>query len=160
MKSKYVSIVLAVLLGTIVSYSQNELPNAKITNQITSFKNDIRGPYKDIRWFCTDGSIRQPKDPCPDNIGPGVQHARYKDEVVSLGKEHHIYLGQILAYTSKEEFWDTKQELTLTEQFDIDKELLKFTADVLQDLYPHFSYCEKCGLPWNACTNKTVPKFP
>ena len=123
MKSKYVSIVLAVLLGTIVSYSQNELPNAKITNQITSFKNDIRGPYKDIRWFCTDGSIRQPKDPCPDNIGPGVQHARYKDEVVSLGKEHHIYLGQILAYTSKEEFWDTNDNQSRLKQYQLDKYL-------------------------------------
>lgn len=123
MKSKYVSIVLAVLLGTIVSYSQNELPNAKITNQITSFKNDIRGPYKDIRWFCTDGSIRQPKDPCPDNIGPGVQHARYTDEVVSLGKEHHIFLGQILAYTSKEEFWDTNDNQSRLKQYQLDKYL-------------------------------------
>ena len=63
----------------------------KISKLISQFKNDLRGPYKDIRWFCTDGSIRQPKDPCPDSIGPGAQHARYKDAVVALGKSNHIY---------------------------------------------------------------------
>ena len=105
MKSIYLSIILGCVCGTWFSYGQHEVPNAKINNQIIGFKNDIRGPYKDIRWFCNDGSIRSPKDPCPDNIGPGVQHARYKDEVVALGKEQHIYLGQILAYTTKEEFW-------------------------------------------------------
>ena len=64
---------------------------------IEKYKNDIRGPYKDIRWFCTDGSVRQPKDPCPDNIGPGVQHARYKDEVVTLGKSNHIFVLSMMA---------------------------------------------------------------
>ena len=91
--------------------------------KITSYKNDIRGPYRDIRWFCTDGSIRQPKDPCPDNIGPGVQHARYKDEVISIGKTNHIYLGQILAYTDIDEFWDTADNHSRLKQYQLDKYL-------------------------------------
>ena len=88
-------------------WSQKLTPEA-IRTQIETYKNDIRGPYKDIRWFCTDGSIRQPRDPCPDNIGPGWQHARYKDAVESLAKSNHIFLGQILAYTDKNEFWDAE----------------------------------------------------
>ncbi|WP_430905309.1 hypothetical protein, partial [Maribacter flavus] len=39
--------------------------NKAISELISKLKQDIRGPYKHIRWFCTDGSIRQPKDPCP-----------------------------------------------------------------------------------------------
>ena len=123
MKSIYLSIILGCVCGTWFSYGQHEVPNAKINNQIIGFKNDIRGPYKDIRWFCNDGSIRTPKDPCPDNIGPGVQHARYKDEVVALGKEQHIYLGQILAYTTKEEFWDETKNQSRLKQYQLDKYL-------------------------------------
>ena len=92
----------------------------KISKLISQFKNDLRGPYKDIRWFCTDGSIRQPKDPCPDSIGPGAQHARYKDAVVALGKSNHIYLGQILTYTTKEEFWDEKYNYSRLKQYQLD----------------------------------------
>lgn len=97
--------------------------NDEIKALIQSFKNDIRGPYKDIRWFCTDGSERQPKDPCPDNIGPGVQHARYKDAVVKLGKTNHIYLGQILTYTDNNEFWDAENNHSRLKQYQIDKYL-------------------------------------
>ena len=97
--------------------------NVFIAEQIIQHKKDIRGPYKDIRWFCTDGSLRQPKDPCPDNIGPGVQHARYKDAVVELGKTNHIFLGQILAYTNNDEFWDTANHHSRLKQYQLDKYL-------------------------------------
>ncbi len=100
-----------------------KIGNEIIAGQIVQYKKDVRGPYKDIRWFCKDGSIRQPKDPCPDNIGPGVQHARYKDEVVQLGKSNHIYLGQILAYTDNSEFWDVANNHSRLKQYQIDKYL-------------------------------------
>lgn len=111
-----------ILLFTSQVFAQT-VSNDKISEQISSYKNSIRGPYKDIRWFCTDGSLRQPKDPCPDNIGPGLQHARYKDEVVALGKSNHIYLGQILAYTDKNEFWDTVNNHSRLKQYQLDKYL-------------------------------------
>lgn len=98
-----VCIITMLISGSIWGQKQSA---QEISAQITMFKSDLRGPYKDIRWFCTDGSIHIPKDPCPDNIGPGTQHARYKDNVIALGQSNHIYLGQILAYTDNEEFWD------------------------------------------------------
>lgn len=99
------------------------LDNAQVKTLVTSLKNDIRGPYKDIRWFCTDGSIRAPRDPCPEEIGPGVQHARYKESVVSLGETNHIYLGQILAYTDPEAFWDAEQNHARLKQYQVEKYL-------------------------------------
>ena len=109
--------------GLLQLNAQKELPLEQLKAHVNAYKNDIRGPYRDIRWFCTDGSIRQPKDPCPDDIGPGVQHARYRDEVVALGKIHHIYLGQILAYTTKEEFWDKEANHSRLKQYQLDKYL-------------------------------------
>lgn len=95
----------------------------QIKAQITLLKNDSRGTYKDIRWFCKDGSVRQPKDPCPENIGPGLQHARYKEEVVALAKTNRIYLGQILAYTDKVEFWDAADNQSRLKQYQVQKYL-------------------------------------
>ncbi len=100
-----------------------KVSDKQITEQVALYKNDIRGPYKDIRWFCTDGSIRQPKDPCPKEIGPGVQHARYKDAVVNLGKSNHIFLGQILAFTDKKEFWDAEHNHSRLKQYQLEKYL-------------------------------------
>lgn len=77
--------------------------NNQIKEMVQKFKNDPKGPYKDIRWFCKDGTTRPPQERCPE---PGVQHARYKDEVVNLGNTNHIYLGQILTPTEYKEFWD------------------------------------------------------
>ena len=121
MKTKFFFSIL-ILFSSLSIFSQ-KVSDEKITELITAYKNDIRGPYKDIRWFCTDGSLRQPKDPCPDNIGPGLQHARYKDAVVSLGKSNHIFLGQILSFTDSKEFWDQENNHSRLKQYQLDKYL-------------------------------------
>ncbi len=113
------SFVLAATFGQ----EQETFSATDLETKVTAYKNDIRGPYRDIRWFCTDGSIRQPKDPCPPEIGPGVQHARYKDEVIAIGKRNHIYLGQILAYTDKADFWDPEFHHSRIKQYQLDKYL-------------------------------------
>lgn len=113
---------LAAFLSLTFSHGQKK-DNKEITSLINKFKKDIRGPYKDIRWFCNDGSIRQPKDPCPENIGPGVQHARYKDEILELAKSNHVYFGQILAYSDKEGFWDKSNNHSRLKQYQLEKYL-------------------------------------
>jgi hypothetical protein len=60
----------------------------QIKTLVEQYKKDAKGPYKDIRWFCKDGSTLPPKERCPDG---GLQRARYKDEVVSLAKANHVF---------------------------------------------------------------------
>ena len=123
MKSK-IALIVFFLFAAFVNVALAQKGQAQLLReQILNYKNDIRGTYKDIRWFCTDGSIRAPKDPCPDNIGPGVQHARYKDAVVELGKKEHVYLGQILAYTEISDFWDEQNNHSRLKQYQLDKYL-------------------------------------
>ena len=100
-----------------------KLSDNYIKEQIATFKNELRGPYKDIRWFCKDGSVLPPKEPCPKEIGPGVQHARYKDVVENIGKKNHVFLGQILAYTTNQEFWDSQNQNSRLKQYQLDKYL-------------------------------------
>ena len=86
-------IILIIFTPFMAGSGTSQLLNQQfLIDQIKAFKNDPRGPYKDIRWFCKDGSVRMPKEPCPDSIGPGVQHARYKDAIVELGNKNHIFL--------------------------------------------------------------------
>ncbi|AWX44750.1 Pyruvate, water dikinase [Flagellimonas maritima] len=99
------------MLGTLLSMfflgvQSQEIPNSEITSLIQNFKKDLRGPYHRIRWFCKDGSIREPRDPCPDSIGGGIQHASYKPIVKELAEKNRVYLGEILAHTDKDKFWD------------------------------------------------------
>lgn len=122
MTKQLIACYLTCLISCVI-FGQKTMDNAELAARITSYKNDIRGPYKDIRWFCSDGSVRAPKDPCPSEIGPGVQHARYKDDVETIAKEHHIYLGQLLAFTNAPDFWDAKNDHSRIKQYQLDKYL-------------------------------------
>jgi Pyruvate phosphate dikinase, AMP/ATP-binding domain len=105
-----------------MSYAQS-YSNEFLAAQVESLRKDLRGPYKDIKWFCTNGSVRDAKDPCPEEIGPGVQHARYKDIVQKIGEKNHIYLGQILAYTEYKDLWDESFNHSRLKQYELGRYL-------------------------------------
>ncbi|WP_405225039.1 PEP/pyruvate-binding domain-containing protein [Dokdonia sp. Asnod1-B02] len=99
-------------------YAQ-DLPVASIKKSIETFKENARGPYKKIEWFCKDGTQREARDPCPDDIGGGVQHASYSDDLIALGKKHHLYVADILANTDKELFWDVANDHSRIKQYQL-----------------------------------------
>lgn len=92
-----------------------------IRKQIERYKEDARGPYKDLRWFCPDGSVVPPQERCPQ--GGGKQRARYKDDVNSLQKTNHLFLGQILATTDYSDFWDAANSHSRLKQYQLEKYL-------------------------------------
>jgi hypothetical protein len=92
-----------------------------IKARIESYKNDVRGPYKDIRWFCKDGKTQGATEPCAKP--GGVQRARMKDDVLALAKSNHIFLGQILATTDHSEFWDIQNGNSRLKQYQLEKYL-------------------------------------
>ena len=114
------SVLFFFLFLSIPGFSQ-KLDNALIKERIEKYKTDPRGPYKDIRWFCKDGSFAMPKERCSEP--GGVQRARYKDEVVAMGKNHHLFLGQILSTTPKEDFWDAGNYNSRLKQYQLEKYL-------------------------------------
>lgn len=84
---------------------------------VTKYQEDPRGPYRDIRWFCASGDNNAPADGCPYESEDNHQHARYKDEVIALGKREHIFLGQILTNTNKNAFWDAENDHSRLKQY-------------------------------------------
>ncbi|WP_252723139.1 PEP/pyruvate-binding domain-containing protein [Pseudotamlana agarivorans] len=114
-------LALACLISTSAATAQ-ELPVDQIKSQIKAYKKDVRGPYYRIKWFCDDGTIREAKDPCPDEIG-GIQHASLKSDVEKLGKKHHIFFGNLLVQNENEDFWDHKHNHSRLKQYQIVKYL-------------------------------------
>jgi Pyruvate phosphate dikinase, AMP/ATP-binding domain len=110
------------LLFTLSLQAQQEIPADEILSRINKYKEDPRGPYQDIRWYCEDGTIVLPKETCP---GKGVQRASYKKEVEALAASNHIFLGQILSNTKKEDFWDASRNHSRLKQYQLERYLQK-----------------------------------
>jgi rifampicin phosphotransferase len=98
--------------------------NEAIKKMIATYKQDMRGPYKDIRWYCADGSYAEPRVGCATQNKNNLQRARYKDEVEALGRTNHVYLGQILAKTNKVDFWDAEFRQSRLKQYQLERFLM------------------------------------
>lgn len=96
------------------------MESAAISQMVASFKTDPRGPYRDIRWFCQDGTTVPAQQRCPK---PGVQRARYKESVEALAVSNHIFLGQILSTTDKDAFWDANYAQSRLKQYQLEQYL-------------------------------------
>ena len=112
--------IVILVIGFWVPGTSQITDNQLLKAQVEKYKSDPRGPYKDIRWFCKDGSFSLPKEQCPEG---GVERARYKPEVDSLGETRHIFLGQILATTPHEAFWDEPHFNARLKQYLLEKYL-------------------------------------
>ena len=113
---------LALLLFTGLQTTAQEYSTATIKNTIQEFKNDARGPYLRIRWFCEDGTMREPKDPCPEGVD-GVQHASYKEITKNIADKNQLYFAEILAAANPKKFWDAANNNSRIKQYQINKYL-------------------------------------
>jgi len=94
----------------------------KIRSMIEQFKKEARGPYQAIRWFCPDGSIIPAKERC--KTPGGIQHALHRNDVQALAKNEHVFLGQILAGTDHDAFWDASNRNSRAIQYQIEQFLM------------------------------------
>ncbi|MGY8910623.1 MAG: PEP/pyruvate-binding domain-containing protein, partial [Flavobacteriales bacterium] len=119
-KKLYISTLLFFL--TVSFTNAQELSTSKIKDLVESYKEDVRGPYYRIKWFCEDGSVRDAKDPCPDKI-EGIQHASFKTSALELRQTNHLFFGEILAATKINEFLDEQNNYSRLKQYQIGKYL-------------------------------------
>lgn len=122
MKLKLKSAIFALIVSVFISQAQ-ELSSNDIKKLITTYKNDVRGPYYRIKWFCDDGSIREARDPCPDDIG-GIQHASFKESAIDLRKTNHLFFADILAANKHDQFLDSDHNYSRLKQYQIGQYLV------------------------------------
>lgn len=99
------------------STNASPVPPDRVEALIEAWKEDPRGPYAGIRWFCPDGSVIPARQRC-DAPG-GLQHARVKPEVRELRERNGLYLGQILAGTDKADFWGRDDRHSRLKQYQL-----------------------------------------
>ncbi|QTD37708.1 phosphoenolpyruvate synthase [Polaribacter batillariae] len=109
---------ICILLLTSTTFAQKK-SNNELKKLVETYKKDIRGPYYRIKWFCKDGSIRDAKDPCPDSIGGGIQHASFKQSALAVRKTNHLFFAEILASVNTDNFLDEKNNYSRLKQYQI-----------------------------------------
>ncbi|MFI8378296.1 PEP/pyruvate-binding domain-containing protein [Leeuwenhoekiella sp. NPDC079379] len=119
---KLLRFALVLMLLAAIQSSAQEYSTSSIEKTISEFKNDARGPYLRIRWFCEDGTMREPKDPCPDGVD-GVQHASYKEITKNLAERNQLYFAEILAAADPKKFWDASNNHSRLKQYQLGKYL-------------------------------------
>lgn len=118
---RYFFAIGALFISTTAGLFSQGISNEEISKRIQVYKADIRGPYKEIRWYCKDGSILPPNERCPEP--GGVQRARHKDEVYALSVSNHVFLGQILSTTPFPDFWDLTHNHSRLKQYQLEQYL-------------------------------------
>jgi hypothetical protein len=86
----------------------------------------------------------------------------YYPQLSGWAKEDYVGVDNVY-YTTEElyKIWIKGQDKKkrgdkIPKKIREDKELLEFTAAVLQKINPHTSCCEKCGIPFHWCVPRTV----
>ena len=115
---KLLRVAFACVLAAIPGWAET-IPTGQTRALVQTCKQDPRGPFQGIRWFCADGSVRPANSPCPDP--GGRQHGLIKDEVSQLRERHHLFLGQILAGTGFADFWDAAHQNGRLMQYQVEK---------------------------------------
>ena len=85
---------------------------------VDKFQEDPRGPYRDIAWYCHDGSVvPSVTGQCATPHERNKQRARYKPELERLADEEHLFLAQILSTTRQTDFWDEANDHSRMKQY-------------------------------------------
>ena len=69
------------------SDAPSNVSNKEYTQWIQSMKKASRGPFANVKWFCSDGSILPPKAYACAKHGGGLQRGNYTSQTKKLGAD-------------------------------------------------------------------------
>ncbi len=132
-KIRYIaSFCLAALISNAsVLHAASDNENAFDTEKLADYRASViqmkeqsRGPFKRLRWFCVDGTVLPPKSGACRDHGGGRQHGQWSDATMEL-RDHGFIIGNVLAATKPIELAnnyspDGELQAILLEQFLID----------------------------------------
>ncbi|WP_157974243.1 PEP/pyruvate-binding domain-containing protein [Lewinella sp. IMCC34183] len=119
-------LIVLLLISTLAggpSLVAQSTPPGEIAELVNTYRTDRRGPYRGIFWFCSDGSQRAARDPCPDD-DRAHQHADYTPRIKQLMRQDHLFFGQVLADTEYGDFWDAANDHSRLKQYQLNNYLV------------------------------------
>ncbi len=72
--------------------------NPEYRQWIREMKSRDRGPFKELRWFCNDGSILPPREYACVKHGGGHQHGSWSDKTRKLRDEGYLIANFLAGY--------------------------------------------------------------
>jgi hypothetical protein len=124
-KRRVIAIVCLSLLALLAGSSLAATPDeATLRSWVQKMKNDSRGPFKHIRWFCNDGSIQLPKEYACSERGGGVQHGEWTDRVKIL-RDNGYYIANVFADVRAQEFLQDPRHLDIIKQMILEQFLIE-----------------------------------
>ncbi len=122
------SLLIALLFMLPVSLWAGSQPAATVNKEYSGWlqhmKTEPRGPFKDVKWFCNDGSVLPPKAYACVDHGGGRQHGNYTDRTRTL-REDGYYIANILAALDAEKAMQESGFIDQYNQILIEKFLIR-----------------------------------
>lgn len=118
MKTLFMALILMLPITLWASSEPGSVTNKEYTQWIEKMKTSARGPFKDVKWFCKDGSILPPKAYACVKHGGGYQHGNYTSQTQTL-RDKGYFIANILAgidaekIITEEDFIDRYNQLLL-----------------------------------------------
>jgi hypothetical protein len=94
---------LVLLLFQNQALAQNEQDIVQIRSWIKQLKENPRGPFEKIQWFCNDGSVLPPAEGACRPHGGGKQYGLWNSRTLALRQQGYL-LANILAATNPDNF--------------------------------------------------------
>ena len=119
------AIISAVMLSTAIAAAEDPTPDAATMRRwVQAMKKSSRGPFKHIRWFCNDGTIRPPEEYACREHGGGVQHGEWTQETQTL-RASGYYIANIFADVRPQEFVQDERHQAILEQMLLEQFLIE-----------------------------------
>jgi hypothetical protein len=96
--------------------------DATLQAWVAEMKTAPRGPFKDIRWFCADGTVLPPRESCGPH-GGGIQHGAWTDRVVVM-RTGGFVIATVLAELDGETFTGPEADQTALKQVLLERFLM------------------------------------
>ncbi len=104
--------------------ARTEIPDdATLRGWVQEMKKSPRGPFKQIRWFCNDGTILPPKEYACREHGGGVQHGEWTNRV-KLMRNSGYFIANVYADIKAELFRKDPQHFEILKQMILEQFLI------------------------------------
>lgn len=125
MKQLACVILISFLLFAIAhaSAQEKDLDEDTVRGWVQAMKKAPRGPFKQIRWFCSDGTIKPPIEYACKEHGGGVQHGEWTDRVKTL-RENGYYIANVFASIDPQEFLQKPRHSDIIKQMILEQFLI------------------------------------
>jgi len=95
----------------------------EVRAQIRAMKEAPRGPFKNLRWYCADGTVLPPKAYACAKHGGGLQHGAWTEEVKAIRGDGRL-IANVLAQLDPDDFVGESAQLDALRQILLERFLI------------------------------------